>query len=293
MFICFLFSQSLFSQELKVKRASSAHFKEEYTVLKENKRIKHGQYLKIRLNVFGNKSIAEVGQFEYGEKAGHWFEFTANGYLSSEGQYVNGLHSGLWRFYYEPIDENPTIGSLLSNNKGIVFQQDGSIDINKENLVVSSEGVFLSGRKTGAWNYYSNKGELIHKYNHNKKELLINNASDSLNHSYPFLGSVDRFLSLYYAAQEETLLSFPSADSKLIIAIKTSSTPISATLIEVHGDEGFAQIAFKSIQLVEENYITEFVDHPEGKIVMIAEFKIQNGRYILVTRFEQENSSYQ
>lgn len=167
-----LFTEPLFSQKLKNKRNQTGQLLEEFTVLKENKDIKHGQYVMYKLDFLENKSIVEIGQFENGVKTGDWYQFHEKGFLKSEGRYVNGEKSGNWNFYFEPIDDNSNMMSLFSSNRGITFKEDGFIEIDKQNLVISSSGDFELGRRTNVWNYYSSNGELIHSFNYSTSEKL-------------------------------------------------------------------------------------------------------------------------
>lgn len=283
-FLCLSFFTS-FAQILKKRKKVSDTYIEEYTVLKENKKLKHGDYLKFRNDL--NKSIAQIGQYERGEKTGIWYEFTPSGYLRSEGFYSKNIKQGLWRFYYEPIRIDPNIFTVLTSNKGIYFHEDGTIEIERECLIVSSEGVFHSGEKTGGWNYYSLEGQLLHKFDHTLQELKVNNAPDSLNYAFPFLGGLDRFYRLIVQVTDENHLTLHPKSSSVTIRLNTKESPITMRAIE---NSTQALTLMNILKMIEDNYIEEFIESKSGTLFFICEAKLhKKNRSIFRLRFEQES----
>ncbi|MEQ9304917.1 MAG: hypothetical protein RJQ14_13495 [Marinoscillum sp.] len=288
MFLCLSFFTS-FAQILKKRKKVSDTYIEEYTVLKENKKLKHGDYLKFRNDL--NKSIAQIGQYERGEKTGIWYEFTPSGYLRSEGFYSKNIKQGLWRFYYEPIRIDPNIFTVLTSNKGIYFHEDGTIEIERECLIVSSEGVFHSGEKTGGWNYYSLEGQLLHKFDHTLQELKVNNAPDSLNYAFPFLGGLDQFYKLFFQIiYDETRSLYPS-NAQVKIRLNTKEFPISMELVESNGHEEFPKVLIELLRRMEENFLAEFNEDKNGILYFIGESKFYENRSTYTLRFEKQKGS--
>jgi hypothetical protein len=285
--ICLSFITNLSpAQELKRKRKQTGDYLEEYTVLKENKKIKHGEYVKYELDILDNKSISEIGQFEHGKKTGKWYIFFSSGLLRSEGQFEDDQKRGIWIYYYEPREPKTNIISMLTTNKGIIFKEDGTISIDKSNSIKSSEGVFLLDIKIGAWNYYSRQGQLLHQFNHSSEHLSINNIPDSLNNSCPYLGGYDRFYSNFYTQQRKLGFKLPSIESSVTIVIRVKDNPISFELTELYGDKDFAQIVAQTLRTLEQDYIFEFVNNPDGEITFTANYSKQNYRIVLTASFE-------
>lgn len=186
-----------YTQELKKKKKFSDGYQEEFTVLKNNKKIKHGQYIKFRINSFGNKGINTVGFFNNNEKTGEWLYLSHGGYLQKEGKYTNDKKSGLWTEYYVPtpnsINTLDVINSAFEVNKGITVTENSELIIDRNGLTKSSEGVYYDNQKIGAWNYYATDGSLIHKFDHDSLIILQDlTKGDSLD--FPFLGGRTRFL---------------------------------------------------------------------------------------------------
>lgn len=188
--IC-LFSTSPLAQELKKKMKFSDGYQEEFTVLKKDKKVKHGQYIKFRINSFGEKAINTIGFFERNKKTGQWYFFSFRGYLKKEGKYSNDKKYGLWVEYYEP-----TINSLYSAfdiNTGLSLSENGELIIDRSDLIKSSEGTYFENKKVGVWDYYAVDGTLLHKFDHDSLQLLYEvEVADSV--AFPFLGGRSRFM---------------------------------------------------------------------------------------------------
>lgn len=286
----FSFNQS-HSQELKKKKKVSGNYLEEYTVLKEDKKIRHGQYIKYRIDILDNKSISVIGQFNSGKKIGNWFYFYPNGQLEIEGRFENDQKEGLWRYYYRPLDDKPNISSLFEVNKGLIFKEDGNVEVDKSNLTISSEGVFRIGTKIGSWNYYTREGQLFHKFDHSSNELISGIANDSLNRVCPFLGGVDRFNSQFFAINTQLSTTLPSSNSKVILKLIPKHSPISVEIIKSIGDDEFIKSVLKTIETMDNDYILDFVDGKNGALIFTAEFEKQLNRNIFTIGFDSHNQT--
>ncbi len=173
-FVCL--SYNLEAQELKVKKKSTALFIEEYQVLKSDKNVKHGYYVKSKnpknYVSLGVPIFKELGNYEKGQKTGKWYFFNDLGDLESEGIYQNGLMQGLWITYYQAIFLNYVSFFASAINKNYQLDKDGVFTINRDSLQLSSKGVYDKNLKIGSWNYYSREGDLIHKFDHTLNSMI-------------------------------------------------------------------------------------------------------------------------
>ncbi len=162
-----------YAQELKLKRKRKGSVIEEYQVLKSNKSIMQGFYIKFLESPFmGPPIIKEVGLYDSGQKTGNWYFINNLGDLYSEGMYQNGSMQGLWFTYYTDSSANLVSAFSRNNLKSFELSPNGIIKVNRELLQVSSKGVYENDVKIGAWNYYSRDGELIHKFDHTRKFMI-------------------------------------------------------------------------------------------------------------------------
>ncbi len=175
LFISFFLANIVNCQEVKFKEKISGNFGEEYSVLKENKKIKHGGYIKYKVHPLDNRSLLIIGQFKNDKKEGKWYYLNEKGYLKRVGEFHDNKKHGFWRDYYTPQSKNTLlVNSLgLSSNRGYEIAKDGSIDFNMSKLTVAGEGNYLSGSKVGIWNFYTKKSEKFIIYDYSKKELLF------------------------------------------------------------------------------------------------------------------------
>ncbi len=238
---CLIAFSNTFSQELKSKKRVSGDYIEEFTVLKKDKKIKHGQYVKFRVNTLDKKGIEIIGFYENNNKTGNWLYFNHNGYLESEGQYINDKKSGLWQSYYRIFQpDSNTVNSInqaFEINQGIEFNANGDIFIKRSKLVKSSEGVYQSGEKKGAWNYYSTDGSMIHKFDHSASKMLEEKYDNPINSTCPYLGGCERFFQEY----QKFLLKPPYEPSKVTLTINSKLNGLSINVFSLTGSEQFAE----------------------------------------------------
>jgi TonB family protein len=94
----FLISLSSFSQKVKEKTEIDYDngYRDEYSVLKKDKTLKHGPFK----STYVNGSPREEGFYKYGQKDSLWTHFHFfNGILKSRGVYNNGERVGLWEYF--------------------------------------------------------------------------------------------------------------------------------------------------------------------------------------------------
>lgn len=99
---------------------------------------------------FGN-TLTE-GRFEDGTEEGHWIY--RRGPSIEEGDFYDGMHTGLWKIWYEE-------GKIAAE---INYDQDlmnGKYTIYYENNVIKRTGKYVNGERDGIWYDYYDTGELF------------------------------------------------------------------------------------------------------------------------------------
>ena len=282
-----LIASNSIGQETKKKRVQKGKYIEDYNVLKENKKIKHGQYVKFEKDVFDRKIPIEFGFFEKGKRVGEWYFFYPNGALESFGNYKDGERYGLWKEYYKPtISEGESFTFFFNIHHDIKVNENKQIMVEKKNKLISAVGVYESNKKLGAWNYYDGKGNLIHKYNHSSDTLLFSSAPDSTNRSYPYLGGIERFYQHYFAKDEEFGYKTSPSESKVALKLDISDKSMSVTRVSSTGDEKIVSKVEKIIKIIPDDWIKSYVKNP---ILFEWELKRDSNKILINAVFKQIN----
>ncbi len=100
------------TKEITVKFPKSKQIRESYFVLKSNKKIKNGNYIRYYKNSHKNKDnvlIMEQGTFINGLKNGEWIYYKPpsnnnQGRISTIKYYNNGVKTGIWKTYHYEFD---------------------------------------------------------------------------------------------------------------------------------------------------------------------------------------------
>lgn len=138
------------SQELKkITHALDPFNKEEYYVLKTNKKIMHGPYL--RINYFDQ--MLEEGFYKMGKRDSTW-KFTYGKQIRKIENYKADQKHGTWITY----------GKMLNNQP-----------------LVRDSGTYYLDKKTGIWKYNDPKGEPDLVFDYDQKQILYQKP-DSLEH---------------------------------------------------------------------------------------------------------------
>lgn len=174
LFCLTLCSSVLAAQETRLITKDSAGIAEEYYVLTSNEKILHGTYVKYKhSNLFASQSITvlEAGSYKNGLKDGEWQYFhkgpfvTRKNRLWQQGSYVLGRKNGVWKEYYAD-----TIQANTQYDVGNSASVDVVIDHDK--LSLFQVGSYLNDRRVGEWVAFSEKGEIIQRYNVSRSLLL-------------------------------------------------------------------------------------------------------------------------
>ncbi|MFZ0282132.1 MAG: hypothetical protein WAL29_10810, partial [Bacteroidales bacterium] len=190
------------SQELKkiFEKQDNSSFAEEYFVLKEDKSIKHGKYLKYYERLLVEKYIKQFGSYDHNQKTGVWFLFNIahpQNPLNIVGEYSNGEKTGPWFYFYPPELKDTSVLSLLGYKKltGVIIpkrkDQEFQITIDTTGVRLAATGNFESNKKTGKWSYYSKEGQLIKEYDFSANKIISGVRNDSV--SFYMLGGMTQF----------------------------------------------------------------------------------------------------
>jgi len=145
---------------------------EEFGVLKSNKTLRQGSYVKYRVVRGPSNSIAllETGKYERGYKEGEWRTFVRSPYnkLASKGSYHAGLPEGQWFYYHEP---KPGVsGKAVPAGKNSKVSL--TVDQEDSTAVVRAKGMCRQGKKVGLWKYYDAQATLVQAINESTNQLM-------------------------------------------------------------------------------------------------------------------------
>ncbi|MBX2970682.1 MAG: hypothetical protein KF803_15025 [Cyclobacteriaceae bacterium] len=232
--------------ELIKKKSLKNGITEEFYVLKEDKKIKHGSALTTYKDILENKYIIEYGQYEQDKKSGKWLSFyfiDPSNSLKSQGNYVNGLKEGDWKCCYPGNSSNKNIQTLFGSEKRTQITETKrdsksfQIRYDTTGQQLSSTGKYKEDKKIGVWKYYSRSGYLLHSYDHDSKEFLQNSLRDPENDFLVFLGGPERFYNYYYIGQQEIKTnSTITKTSEVIYEIEKNGN---YRLVSIYGDENY------------------------------------------------------
>ena len=205
----FLITSLSHSQDLKLVKKVNDYktLYEEYFVLKSDKSVKQGQYLKFYepFMLEGTSFIQEFGRYDHNRKSGVWFSFTISNPLNplhSIGEYADGEKIGPWYYFYTPVVKDTSIFYYLGDKK--LTQVTGPVRKDKEYTVtidttgirLAASGNFKNDKKVGKWSYYSTDGRLIKEYDFTENKVIYSYKDDSI--AIHMLGGVIQFQSLLW-----------------------------------------------------------------------------------------------
>ena len=176
----------LLGQETKFVLKEGQGFTEEYDVLKSDKKVKHGTYVKYR-KPFGQYVIIESGGYQNGEKHGQWEIFYNEtsrkiwNSIKEKGNYVNGKKNGLWTYYYLDTTANNTNVEKSGTNN---LSKSVSVSIDQKNEKLRQAGMFLNDKRVAEWVSFDYKGEVFQRYNFSKSKLIYEKSiTDSVSYN--------------------------------------------------------------------------------------------------------------
>ena len=187
------FNKKVYSQETKFLLKRYIDYTEEYYVLKDNKKIKHGTYVKYREPgvSFSSNSISfgpselhlmTTGKYENGLKSGLWEYYHEYNYsrfstnsIKVRGNYINGMKNGVWTTYY--LDTIPEI--IQTEEYGKQNKSDSvNIKIIHNSEKLQSAGSYINDKRVGEWVSFEYTGEEYQRYNFTSGKLIKDKSLD-------------------------------------------------------------------------------------------------------------------
>jgi antitoxin component YwqK of YwqJK toxin-antitoxin module len=287
-YIIFFFSPFGYTQDIKkvIKKEKDSEITEEFFVLKSDKSIKNGNYVKYCTKIAVQKYLQELGNYDYNKKSGSWLTFSSFhplNPLTLIGEYSAGLKTGEWSFLH--IDEMRDTTALFqlgferqnvlsSSNKEL------QVSIDTTGLKVAVYGTYDKDKKTGLWKYYSKQGKLIKAYDFSNNKEIYRFDNDSSN--FYLLGGFSHFQDLFYQTLQEN-------SSKLKIL------PTSEAKFKIKTNDGNLQLEYLSPDSLINNSLAELV---KNSVLRMPKYWIdfdpalENFSFILDLKLIKEKNSY-
>jgi hypothetical protein len=186
---CILFFSTVtFSQETvlvskkKLPEQNKLGYSEEFYVLKSNKKIKHGSYVKLHDMFFG-VTLHATGYYLNSKKDGFWQTYyTGNNNIKEKGYYKNDLPDSIWQYFY-PEGEHKELVEVPS------AEGRSELHIQNVNPVMSKFGVYRNGKSADTWEYFDVNEQPVLKYNHTAKEVLFIQGRTLLTYRAGYIGT--------------------------------------------------------------------------------------------------------
>jgi antitoxin component YwqK of YwqJK toxin-antitoxin module len=237
------------AQELKRVNKTTVEFGEIFYVLKNDKNIKQGQYLKYFESMNRHdKAIESYGSYDNNKRTGAWIFCDAEDMsnpLISIGEYINDNKVGQWLYFYKPVsDEN--IIDLTGRNKHTKVllptkeNEKFNITLDTTGIETAAVGDYIDNKKTGIWSYYYKNGSLACKYDFSVNEMTYNNGLIS----YDQLGGIERFKALFHKSTFEKKINdrpFFVLNSNVVFELTTYHDSINIKKIDSNGSIPFAK----------------------------------------------------
>jgi len=192
--ICLKFvSINLFSQEIKKIHKKNFFINEVYYVLKDDKSLKHGKYLKYREISKGLNLPIEYGSYDRNKKTGIWLIFNESTYqnpLRIIAEYANGEKNGQWVYYYSPNNSGnysiQTTGNIRLSNVNAPKGENAEFNITVDTLGIKTAavGYFINNRKIGKWRYYFKNGPLAEEYDFSLNKEIYSCENNTIDFNF-------------------------------------------------------------------------------------------------------------
>lgn len=304
----------VYGQETKfiLRKDKGTDIQEEYYVLKDNKKIKHGTYVKYIINRYVVQ-ILESGNYENGKKDGKWYLFfnTPSYYHSKqprnvvkeEGNYENGKKSGEWYYYYLDTIQSDVNVNSFGNEKKIDSIE---VNIDRQQFKIKLVGSYLNGKRVGEWTSYNYYGKLNQRYDFSESRLIMDlSLPDSLRNNnknrYPlFIGGEPVFLAHFSDELAfEKIFSKINQDTtfvKVLFHIDKNGSVSEPTVSESNGPKVLEKEAIRLINSTNNLWIPavengEVVDSDYNILININRKTAPNNRkisfYVTYTTFFQ------
>ncbi len=276
--ILLFFSSFAKAQDLqRIKRNNSFIFND-YFVLKNNKDIKQGQFLKYYdlLGIENNRILLEYGKYYQNQKNGIWMYFDPLGPINqviSLGEYREDKKNGKWTFFYRPEKKNSG-GLVLGFDKVtyIVDPEKGEnefrITTDIEGLRIASTGAYVNGKKTGEWDYYTKEGTLVNKFDFSSNRMIYCKYQDSVA-VHDSLGGIERLRQLLDKELFEKIQNSTIYRPAIVtFDIKTENGNIVFSNYKSIGGTVFSKIVRKSAEAMSSDWVS-YDPYLEGIIIQV------------------------
>ncbi|MEZ4972935.1 MAG: energy transducer TonB [Cyclobacteriaceae bacterium] len=247
---------------------------EEFYVLKEDKNIRHGTYVKYRdklMGILGDPIIYENGTYDQGVKVGEWkkyYDFRQIARLNKireRGTYVNDKKQGLWYYYFlDTLKHKIEYEDVMKENKKKKLES-VNISIQQDSVILRQVGMYLNGQRKGEWVSFDREGKVIQRYNFSSRKLLF--SSDHLDStSYNstrgpvYLGGTASLTNQIFFEFDlnRALLKDPSTDNiRIAVAMKIRSdgSMEEASVEESSGIKSFDKEYLRAVQTLQNDWI--------------------------------------
>ncbi len=260
---CLLFSFQLSAQELAKKSTVKEPVSEKFLVLKKDKSVKHGQYLRIYSVPYLGENLMELGQYDHNQKAGTWITFYhthQSNSIHSVGDYKNGKKDGDWSYFHELFDQSlstrPVFGSVKKTRitppeKGAL---EYTVEVNGDGHILESKGLYEHDKKVGVWEYYDRNGDLAQRYNHTTRELLEDRTEKPENAYMTYIGGINRFRIMFFDTQRDvpSVSQHITQDSEAVFELEKDG---SFRFISVSGNKHLKEHTAKVLSTMPNDWI--------------------------------------
>jgi antitoxin component YwqK of YwqJK toxin-antitoxin module len=249
LFLLLLATSTLINaQELKRVTKNYNEFGEIFYVLKNDIKIKQGQFLKYYESMNRHdKAIESYGSYDNNKKTGAWIFCDAEDLsnpLISIGEYMNDNKVGRWLYFYVPVSDENVIDLTGRNKHTKVLlptkeNEKFNITLDTTGIEIAASGDYFDNRKTGIWSYYFKNGSLACKYDFTSNAMTYNNALLR----YDQLGGIERFKALLHKLIFEKKIRdrpFFVLNSNVVFELTTYHDSINIKRIDLHGSIPFA-----------------------------------------------------
>lgn len=275
-----------YSQETKFIQKKRSGYFEEYYVLKNDEKVKHGTYVKYK-SVFSGVQILEHGNYANGKKEGAWEYFFHTPFNRSEnsirekGSYVNGKKNGVWTSYY--LDTIPDITN--HENFGKKKRIDSiRVNIEQKALKLKHAGMYLNDKRVGEWISLDYRGEVFQRYNFSKRQLIFDRSiQDTLvyntNRPALFVGGMPCLIEFFvFGFQHAVVVPTIDIDSTILtVAFKIDKNGKVGDLAVAGGNanEAFEMEAKRIVNLTDSHWIAALSDAENIDSIYKIEFLIK------------------
>ena len=257
-----LITSPAIGQEFKKIVKNKAKFTEEYFVLRENQSLKQGSYLKTYGYLTNPTYVLEIGRYDNNMKSGKWLNFYAepSNSLESAGFSQEGKKEGEWKYFYPFKSKNNSVlfslgigkRTFLIDNKN--SKREKEVEFDSVGQHIMAKGIYINDNKFGVWEYYSNSGLILNKYDHSSKKMIVNQIYDEQNPFIVFLGGKDRFSTLFVLLLQNDQTTV-NVDSQVSFVLETINDSVVYKLTDARGSSNYKNKIVQILHTIPNDWI--------------------------------------